>query len=537
MNYQYRAFGVPGLGLKAGLAEDLVVAPYATALAALVDPVHAVKNLRALSREGLDGQFGYFEAIDYSPTRLPPGKRGVVVRSFMAHHLGMTLVALDNVLHDRPMQRRFHADPRIKASELLLEERIPTDAPLLRVPDAALAAPVRHALDLTASEHVHLMENAPPRVHLLGHGALSTLVTSTGSGALTWKGMDINRFREDSVFDAGGIYAYVRNLSEHKTWSVGYHPTRRTPDAYEAAFFIDRVELRRRDGLVETITELVPSAEHAAEIRRFTLKNHGAEALELELTTYTELALATRAGDSAHRAFSSMFIETEALTDHDALVAHRRPRSSDEPGVWVAQVLTPEDEGFGPLDFETSRVEFVGRGGSLERPHALGGFEGKLGRHVGAVLDPAFVLRRRVRVEPGANVRVALTTMMADSREELLRLVPIYAAAQAMPRAFELALADARVELRHPRRDGGSSAPLSAPAVGRDLPADGPSGTTRAGHARHLGSKRALGPRHSGDLPIVVVRIDHADFEQLLRELLLAHEYFASTACCWIFCC
>ncbi|HEV8547662.1 MAG TPA: glucoamylase family protein, partial [Polyangiaceae bacterium] len=398
MTYQYRAFGVPGLGLKAGLAEDLVVAPYATALAALVDPVHAVKNLRALSREGLEGPFGYFEAIDYSPTRIPPGKNGVVVRSFMAHHLGMTLVSLDNVLHDQPMARRFHADPRVKASELLLEERIPVDAPLLKVPDAALAAPVRHALDLTASEHVRIADGAAPRAHLLGHGQLSTLVTASGSGALTWKGVDINRFREDAVFDAGGIYAYVRDLSDHRTWSVGYHPTRRNADTYEAAFFIDRVELRRRDGAVETITELVPSAEHPAEIRRFTLKNHGAEALELELTTFTELALAPRGADVAHRAFSSMFIETEALPELGAVIAHRRPRSPDEPTLWVAQVLTPEDEGFGELDYDTSRVAFIGRDGSLDRPHALSGFEGSLGRHVGAVLDPAFVLRRRVRV-------------------------------------------------------------------------------------------------------------------------------------------
>src|SRR6187399_2138562 len=163
MTYQYRAFGVPGLGLKAGLAEDLVVAPYATALAALVDPSAAAKNLRALAKEGLDGKFGFFEAIDYSPGRLPPGRRGVVVHSFMAHHLGMTLVAHDNVLHDRCMQRRFHADPRIKASELLLEERVPTGAPLLNVPDAALAAPIRHPLDLDASEHLVLQTDAPPR--------------------------------------------------------------------------------------------------------------------------------------------------------------------------------------------------------------------------------------------------------------------------------------------------------------------------------------------------------------------------------------
>jgi cyclic beta-1,2-glucan synthetase len=525
MTYQYRAFGVPGLGLKVGLAEDLVVTPYATALAALVDPVAAVKNFRSLSLERLAGQFGYFEAIDYSPSRTPPGKRGVVVKSFMAHHLGMTLVALGNVIHDRAMQRRFHADPRIKASELLLEERIPTGAPLLEVPEAALAAPARHAPDLDASEHVRLEDGIPTRAHLLGHGALSTLVTSTGSGALTWKGMDVNRFREDAVFDPGGIYAYVRNLTSHGVWSAGYYPARRSPDAYDAAFFIDRVEIRRRDGALETITEIVPSAEHAAEVRRFTLTNHGDEACEVELTTFTELSLAPRAADRAHRAFSTMFVETEALPEHGAVIAHRRPREPEEPAIWVGQVLTSEDELFGAIDYDTSRPHFIGRSGSLERPRALRKYETRLAGKTGTVLDPAFALRRTAKLAAGASARVTLTTVMADTREELLHLIANYAAPQAIPRAFELGLADARVELRHL----GVTA-VQAHRFQRVLSVIVfPQAALRAAVdvSSLSGGESALWARGvSGTLPIVVLRVDHPDFDDLFRELLLAQEYF-----------
>jgi cyclic beta-1,2-glucan synthetase len=530
MTYQYRAFGVPGLGLKAGLAEDLVIAPYATALAALVEPGAAVKNLRALAKEGLEGDYGYFEAVDFSATRVPPGKRGVVVRSFMAHHLGMSFVALDNVLHERVMQRRFHAEPRVKATALLLEERIPAGAPLLEVPEAALAAPVRHAVDLDALEHVRLEEMTPVRLHLLGHGALSTFVTAAGAGALTWKGMDINRFREDSVFDAGGIYAYVRELGKNKTWSAAYYPSRRQADAYEVAFSIDRVEIHRRDGALETITEVVPSPEHPAEVRRFTLKNHGAEALELELTTFTELALAPRAADMAHRAFSSMFIETEFVPECGALVAHRRPRAPGETGIWVAQVLTPEDEGFGSIDFDTSRSSFIGRAGSLERPRAFSDTTTALGQRTGAVLDPAFVLRRRVRLGPGAVVRVTLTTLMAETREECLHWAAIYAAPQAIPRAFELAWADARVELRHvgvtavqAHRFQRLLSAIMFPLAGLRASFE-PSTLGASG-------KNALWARGiSGDLPLVVLRLDHPDFDELFRELMLAHSYFRVNA-------
>jgi len=526
MTYQYRAFGVPGLGLKAGLAEDLVVAPYATALAALVDPAAAVKNLKALAREGLEGDFGFFEAIDYSATRVPPGKRGVIVRSYMAHHLGMTLVALDNVLHARCMQRRFHADARIKASALLLEERIPTGAPLTEVASAALAAPTRHAIDLDAMEHVRLEDMTPVRVHLLGHGQLSTLVTSTGAGALTWKGMDINRFREDSVFDPGGIYAYVRDLGGTKLWSAGFHPSRRQPDSYEAAYSIDRVELHRRDGSLETITEVVPSAEHPAEVRRFTLKNHGSEPCDVELTTFTELALATRSADIAHRAFSSMFVETEYWADHGALVAHRRPRAPGEPSIWVAQVLTPEDERFGAVDYDSSRATFVGRSGSLERPAAFGHASGELARTTGSVLDPAFVLRRKIRLAASAAARVTLTTIMAETREELLHWVAIYAAPQAIPRAFELAWADARVELRHlgvtavqAHRFQRLLSAIVFPLAGLRAQIDPTLLGTR-------GKNALWSSGISGDLPIVVLRLDHPDFDDILRELLLAHGYY-----------
>jgi len=531
MTYQYRAFGVPGLGLRAGLGEDLVVTPYATALAALVDSAAAIKNLRALERAGLSGDFGFFEAIDYSPQRLPPGKRAVVVRSFMAHHLGMTLVSLVNVLHDRTMQRRFHADPRIKASALLLEERIPTGAPLVEVPPATVAVPLPHMDDLDAMERVRFEDDMLPRVHLLGHGPLSSLVTATGSGVLTWKGIDINRFREDSVFDSGGIYAYVRQVGQPELWSAGYHPTCRHGERYEAAFAIDRVELHRHDGSIETITELAPSPEHPAEVRRFTLRNHGAETVDIELTTFTELALAPRNADHAHRAFVGMFVETEFVAELGAVVAHRRTREPGEPAIWVAQVLTPEDGDFSALDYETSRGEFIGREGSLERPRALmGEAHAALGKSTGAVLDAALVLRRSVQLKAGSTARVTLATLMAETREELLHLVTIYAAPQAIPRAFELAWADARVELRHLGVTAAQAHSfqrlLSAivhPLVGLRAPVE--VGALASGGISALWSSGI-----SGDVPIVVLSMDHADFDELLRELLLAHAYFRVNA-------
>ena len=526
MTYQYRAFGVPGLGLKAGLAEDLVVAPYATLLASLIRPDLALDNLRALARDGLLGTFGYYEAIDYTPTRVPAGRRGVVVKAFMAHHQGMSLVALGNVLGNSPMQRRFHADPRIKACELLLEERVPVGTPFVEL-RAAVSAPAPSGADsdLDAREHVSLAATGPLRAQLLGYGELSTLVTAAGSGFTTWRGLDVYRFREDPVLEAGGIFLYLRDIASEEVWSAGFEPTRRKPDQYNAAFMSDRIEIHRRDGDIETVTEIGASPEHPAEVRRVTITNHGSTAREIEITSYTEVVLAARNADIAHRAFSGLFVETEALPERGCVLARRIPRSASEGETWVVQILTNEENEWSDFEFECSRARFVGRGHTLAAPRALMGSD-PLSGTTGAVLDPVLALRRRVLLQPGKRAKIAVCTALAPTREIALELADIYGAPPSIARTFELGWADARVELRHLGMTGVQaeraqrllSAILFPVPQLRASPAPG---------AVHGSTKEALWSHGiSGDLPIVVLRVDEPGFVELCRELLLAHEYW-----------
>ena len=526
MTYQYRAFGVPGLGLKAGLADDLVVAPYATALAALIHPDLAADNLRALARDGLNGAFGYYESIDYTMKRAPTGRRGVVVKAFMAHHQGMTLVALDNVLCNSPMQRRFHADPRIMASELLLEERVPVGTPFVEL-RAAVSAPAPSTADseLDVTQHVSLAATGPLRAHLLGHGELSTLVTAAGTGFTTWRGLDINRFREDPSLEAGGIFLYLRDRTENEVWSAGFLPTRRKPDHYNAAFSNDRVEIHRRDGDIETVTEIAVSAEHPAEIRRVTVTNHGSTPREIELTSYTEVVLADRKADVAHRAFSGIFVETEALPERGAVLARRIPRSSREAETWVVQVLTNEENEWGDFEFECSRASFIGRGHTLTAPRALMGRE-PLSGTTGAVLDPALALRRRVLLQPGKRARIAICTALAPSRESALELADIYGAQPSIARTFELAWADARVELKHIGMTGVQAERAQKLLSALLFPVPELRGTTHAGDVRGSTKDALWSHGISGDLPILVLRVDEPEFAELCKELLLAHEYW-----------
>jgi cyclic beta-1,2-glucan synthetase len=525
LTYQYRAFGVPGLGLKKDLEEDVVVAPYATALAAMVRPDLAVENMKVLEAEGALGQFGFYEAIDYTPRRVPAGRRNVVVKAFMAHHQGMTLVALDNALENGRMQRRFHADPRVRATELLLEERVPVTTPLAELRPAPVAEPGVVDTEPEVVEHVALDAQGILRAHLLGQDDVSTIVTHFGTGVTTWRGLDVNRFREDATLRAGGVFVYVRDLRTGQTWSAGYEPTRKVPDSYDASFASHQVELRRRDGDVETLMSIVVSPDAPAEVRRITLTNHGQARKDLEITTFTEVVLAPRGADRAHRAFGSLFIETEALAKRGAVLAHRRPRGSSETAGWMAQLLTPEEGSWTDIDYDTSRAAFVGRGRDPSRPSALVGAP-RLSKSVGAVLDPAIALRRTISLKPGKSARVALTTILATSRAAVARMLEQFSDPAAIERTFDLSRVDTRVELRHL---GITSE--EATLYQRFLSAlvfSNP--RLRSGGGLHVDGARGRNALYaqglSGDLPIVVFRLDDPEFTELAEDLLRAHEFF-----------
>jgi cyclic beta-1,2-glucan synthetase len=523
MTYQYRAFGIQALGLKPGLDDDLVIAPYATALAAMVRPDYAIANLRTLVREGLDGAYGFYDSIDYTASRVPPNRRGVVVKTYMAHHQGMALVALTNVLLGSPMQRRFHANPRVKAVELLLEERIPAGAALLEPQVARAPAPAPAGEDLSAVEHVGLEKQGLTRAHLLGHGDLATIVTSAGTGVTTWRDLDISRFREDARLEPCGTFVYVRNRSIDHSWSCGFEPTRVAPSSYRVTFSVHHVEIHRRDGDIETTTEVVVSPEHCVEVRRMALTNHGRVPCEIDITSYTEVVLATRAADVTHRAFSNMFIEVEERAELGALFATRRLRSGADSQPWTVQMLVPESGAWGPSQCSSSRARFVGRGRDLAQPEGLRRDElSGVDRHP---LDPALILRRTVTIEPQATARIALITGAAPSHAEALSLAQSYGSAAQVDRTFGLAWADARVELEH--LGIGATTSFRFQRLLSFLIDPQPSLRTPADASGLGGDGRAAlwSQGISGDLPLMVVRVDDGAVTALCREVLLAHEF------------
>jgi cyclic beta-1,2-glucan synthetase len=526
LTYQYSDFGVPGLGLKRGLFEDVVVAPYATALAAMVDPKAALDNFTRLERAGARGAYGFYEALDYTPSRLPERTRLAVVRAYMAHHQGMTLVALGNVVHDGLSPRRFHAHPLIQAAELLLQERTPRAVAVARprseeVREAALVRELVPAT-LRRFESPH---DITPRTHLLSNGRYTVMVTAAGSGFSQWGGLAVTRWREDTTRDCWGSFLFLRDAATGDVWSAGFQPSGTEPDAYDVVYSEDRAKIMQRHRSLSSALEIVVSPEDDAELRRLTvtnLENHGRE---IDVTSYAEVVLAPQGADEAHPAFSNLFVETEFVPALGTLLATRRPRSAVEPQVWLAHLAAVEGETVGKPQYETDRARFLGRGHGIRTPLSVVEGEG-LSNTVGTVLDPIVSLRHRMAIAAGETVHLVFTTLVAPSREEALEIAEKYRQPATFGRASSLAWTQAQVQLHHLRitRD---EAHLFQRLANRLLYTDRTLRAPPQVLARNRGGPSGLWAHGiSGDLPIALVRIERNEELGVVRQLVRAHEYW-----------
>jgi len=521
--YQYSAFGVPGLGMKRGLAYDLVIAPYATALAAMYHTHAAVENFERLEKIGALGRYGFFEALDFTPSRLAEDQKVAFVRCYMAHHQGMSLVSLTNVVLNEVMRRRFHRVPMIQGAELLLQERVPHGFDK-GIPDFTQAeAEVKEIIQPPIRRVLSPM-SLVPSAHLLSNGRYGVMITASGSGYSVCEKLAVTRWREDVTRDCWGSYIYLRDLASDKIWSAGYQPTAALPDRYEVVFLEDRVRISREDGAIASRLEVIVSPEDNAEIRHLSLTNNGTHTLEIELTSYAEIVLAPPMADIAHPVFSNLFIQTEYLPKAYALIAQRRPRSDNEPQVWAAHVLASVSINAG-VQYETDRMRFIGRGQTLHAPAAV--IDGRpLSNTVGAVLDPIFSLRARVGIEPGSTVHLTFTTLVASSRQTVEDLVDKYHNSATFDRVSDLAWTHAHIQLRHLRIQP-DEAQLFQALANRLLYAD-PSlrADARLMHLNQLNVTGLWRFSISGDRPIVVLRVASTEDRAIADQLLRAHEYW-----------
>ena len=526
MNYQYRAFGVPGTGMKRGLGDDVVIAPYATMMSLMVKPEAAVENLQRMADLGFMGKYGFFEAIDYTTARLPRGQNFAIVRSFMAHHQGMGLLAISYLLHDRPMQKRFESDPLFQATMLVLQERVPRAGAFYSntAELAAIRAPAQEAAAMPL-RIITQTTTVQPEVQLLSNGRYHVMITSAGGSYSRWKDLAVTRWREDATCDNWGTFCYVRDVDSGHYWSTAYQPTMVEPKKYEVIFSEGRAEFRRHDRGIDLHTEIVVSPEDDIEMRRTRITNKSSSTRTIEFTSYAEVVMAPAAADAAHPAFQKLFVQTEILRNENAILCTRRPRAKDEQMPWLLNLMTIHDGALVDVSFETSRAEFIGRANSTVAPLAMQEAD-PLGGMEGSVLDPIVAIRYQVTLKPDETVTLDVVTGMTETREAALHLIDKYQDRHLADRVFELAWTHSQVVLRQLNATE-SDAQLYSRLASTVIY---PNAALRAEASILIRNQRGQSGLWayaiSGDLPIVLMQIKDPANIELARQMVQAHAYW-----------
>jgi cellobiose phosphorylase len=525
LNYQYRSFGIPSLGFKRDLMADLVVAPYAAVLALMVKPEEACANMQRMSKKGYEGRYGLFEAIDFTPTRAAHDHSPAVIKSFMAHHQGMSFISMVNFFTGNVMVRRFESDPLFQATTLLLQERVPKAAPFLfkpltclRVPDSFQDAGDQLRIFTTAQTIV-------PEVHLLSNGRYHVMITNAGGGYSRWHDLAVTRWNEDVTRDNCGSFIYVKDVTRGKYWSAAFQPTCRQPRKYEVVFSQARAEFRRLDEDIETYTEIAVSPEDDIENRRISLRDVGGKARIIELTSFAEIVLAPPATDTAHTVFSNLFVQTEILPEYQAILSTRRPRSPEGKNPWMFHLLVGQGLSSFDISYETDRLAFVGRTLTTKSPAAME-TNGPLGGNEKSVLDPIHSIRCRLALVPWGSVTVEFITGVAQSRLEAITFIEKYRDRQIADRVFDMAAIHGKMALQQ----------LNITEADAQLYGRLASSVFYANKYRRASSttllKNTRGQSNlwsysiSGDLPIVLLRIANPSRIALVAKLVQAHAYW-----------
>ncbi len=526
MTYQYTNFGVPGLGLKRGLALNTVIAPYATILASQYMPREAVQNLQRLNALGALGRYGYHDAIDFTPQRVPEGTDHAVVYNYMAHHSGMSVVAIANVIFEGRMRDRFHSDPVIELAELLLQEKAPRNIPAATLKTEAAERAKGDVVPVEAPD-TRLVLNpleALPTTNLVSNGHYSVMVTAAGSGYSRFRDLAVTRWQADSTEDRMGTYLFLRDVESGDWWSATAEPKRAPSETSYTLMSDDKTSFLKSVGTLRSEVECIVVSEGNGEGRRITISNDGPSERIIEVTSYAEVVLAPEAADSAHPAFSKMFVETEIAPHNGTIFATRRKRERNEGDIALAHFVTDNSGVQREGEAETDRRNFIGRGRAISDAAAFDP-GARLSGGQGFVLDPIVALRRRVRVAPNKKVTLTFWTVVGANREEVEATIDRIDHPDSFARQAMLSWTRSQVQTRHVGLSLAAAANVQKLArylIYPDKWMRRPAEAIASG----LSAQSALWPLSiSGDFPIFAVRIgDQADLE-IIANALRMQEY------------
>lgn len=514
-NYQYKAFGIPWLGLKRGLADEMVVSTYGSMLAINDYPREVLANIKKLEAQEMLGKYGFYESIDYTPERLNKTSKNVPVKTYMAHHQGLILLSINNLFNDNILQKRFMSNPEIKAIDVLLQERMPENMLITKEKKEKIEK-IKYTGYDNYEENVYtkINENLVP-ANVISNENYSVIMNAKGEGYSTYKNITINRFKETND-KKGGIYFYIKNIRTKKIWKANVDGFTNKPDRYSISFAPDRNKLIRNDENIETIQDIVVAQSTGTEIRKITLKNNSNIEETIEISSIFEPILSTKEQDYSHRAFNNLGLAYEYIEDKEAILIKRNKRENEEE-IYVGTYFYTEAEN------TVGEVEYEVNGNTVDKyvENSIP-FSKKMTRQV----EPVIAFRRTIKIPKNEKVCLNFVITASENKDEVLENLEYYLNEENINREYELSRVRVEEEAKYLRVNSDNLKDYQ-----RMLPYIIFQNPMKRLYTNKLSTNKHSQEEFwkygiSGDLPIVLLRIKNIDNISVIREILKAYEFF-----------
>ncbi len=514
-NYQYKAFGIPWLGLKRGLADEMVVSTYGSMLAINDYPREVLANIKKLEAQEMLGKYGFYESIDYTPERLNKTSKNVPVKTYMAHHQGLILLSINNLFNDNILQKRFMSNPEIKAIDVLLQERMPENMLITKEKKEKIEK-IKYTGYDNYEENVYtkINENLVP-ANVISNENYSVIMNAKGEGYSTYKNITINRFKETND-KKGGIYFYIKNIRTKKIWKANVDGFTNKPDRYSISFAPDRNKLIRNDENIETILDIVVAQSTGTEIRKITLKNNSNIEETIEISSIFEPILSTKEQDYSHRAFNNLGLAYEYIEDKEAILIKRNKRENEEE-IYVGTYFYTEAEN------TVGEVEYEVNGNTVDKyvENSIP-FSKKMTRQV----EPVIAFRRTIKIPKNEKVCLNFVITASENKDEVLENLEYYLNEENINREYELSRVRVEEEAKYLRVNSDNLKDYQ-----RMLPYIIFQNPMKRLYTNKLSTNKHSQEEFwkygiSGDLPIVLLRIKNIDNISVIREILKAYEFF-----------
>ena len=519
-NYQYKAFGIPWLGLKRGLADEMVVSSYGSILAITEDPKEVFKNLKVLEKQGMYNKYGFYEAIDYTPNRVEKNRKYENVKTYMAHHQALILLSINNFFNNNILQKRFMQNPEMQSINILLEERMPENVIIAKEKKEKPQKIKYDNYDFYSEKTFTKVGNGLDKYNLIANQNYSIIMDEKGNGCSKYKNIIVNRYKPTSDIEQG-IYFYIKNIRNKKIWSNGYNQGGEKPDKYNITFAPDKTKIVRLDGSIETKTKITVSPNDSVEIRRLEIKNLGNTDETLEISSVLEPVLSEKEQDYAHPAFNNLFLSYEYIPETNTILVKRKKRSESQKEMFMAVNLYSQENHIGDLEYEISKERFTGRN-NFGIPKLVENSK-PFSKKIELVTDSIIAMRKTISIKPKETVKLDLIICVSENKDYVLQTVQKYLNSDNNKRMFELSRARIEAENRYLEISGKEI--LMYQKLLTYL-------LTNKVSQKNIDSE-SLYPLTelwkygiSGDLPIVFVRIKNVNDIDVISELVKAYEYF-----------